>query len=304
VLTRRKLLLSAALLPAAGVIRSEPTKPGASPIIKKAIPSSGEQIPVIGIGTNRYGVGNDQEALSRLRATLKRYAELGGGLIDTAPMYRDSETVIGQLVNELGLEDAFFMATKCDVAGDEATVEQLASSKAKLQSGKLDLVAVHNLRNWQKQLPVLQNAKSSGEIRYCGITTSRARQYDEFAKVMESENLAFIQVNYSLGDRKAEDRILKIAADKGLAVIINLAFGRGRLFSATKGKALPTWAADFDAKSWAQFFLKYVVSHPSVSCAIPGTTKVHHLEDNLGAAVGRLPTKKQRIDMEKFFDAL
>ena len=301
--TRRQLLLAASLLPITSIARPEASTLKPSRIIKKPIPSSGEEIPVIGIGTNRFDVGDDREALAMLKATLKHFAQMGGGMIDTAPSYRGSERVIGQLIDELGLADAFFMGTKCDEQGGNATLEQLASSKAKLMSGKLDLVSVHNLRNWQKQLPVLRDAKAAGEIRYLGITTWRGRQHEEFEAVMESEKLDFVQVSYSLANRKIEDRILKIAADKGIAVVVNLAFARGQLFSQVKDKALPSWAAEFDANSWGQFFLKYVVSHPSVTCAIPGTTKLHHLEDNLGAALGRLPTTEQRADMEKLFDA-
>lgn len=303
-LTRRQLIMSAVALPAASIVRSELNSTLPSQLIHKPIPSSGEEIPIIGIGTNRYGVGDDPQQLALLKATLKRFAEMGGGLIDTAPSYGSSEQVIGRLVNQLGLEDAFFIATKCDEAGGKDTVAQLAASKQKLQSGKLDLVAVHNIRNWQQQLPILREAKNANDIRYYGITTSRSRQYAEFGKIMEQETLDFVQVNYSLADRGAHDRLLKIAADKGIAVIVNLAFGRGRLFTAVKGKPIPTWAKDFDANSWAQFFLKYVVSHPSVTCAIPGTTKVHHLEDNLGAAMGKLPSAEQRADMEKFYDEI
>ncbi|MBX2835441.1 MAG: aldo/keto reductase, partial [Gammaproteobacteria bacterium] len=191
----------------------------------------------------------------------------------------------------------------CDVEGGNVTRDQLASSEQKLHSGTLDLVAVHNLKHWREQLPVLQAAKQAKQIRYVGITTSRDRQYEEFKEVLASEKLDFMQINYSLADRDAQP-LLELAAEKGVAVMINLPFGRGKLFDAVQGQELPDWAAEFDADSWGQFFLKYVVSHPAVTCAIPGTTKVRHMQDNLNAAQGRLPNAEQRKKMEQFYDSL
>ena len=298
--TRRTLLKSAALLAATPITAHA----RATPLISKPIPSSGQRIPIVGIGTNRYGVGGDTTALRPLKDTLAKFAEFGGGVIDTAPSYRSSETVIGRLIRELGLQDAFFIATKCDTGGGEETRSQIQASEARLNSGPLDLVAVHNIHDWQQQLPVLRDAKSAGKIRYVGITTSRHAQFEAVGDIMQSEQLDFVQLNYSLADRGAEQRLLKIAADKGIAVMVNLVFGRGKLFSAVKGQTLPDWATDFDATSWAQLFLKYVVSHPAVSCAIPGTTKVHHLLDNLQAAQGRLPDATQRARIEKFFTTI
>ena len=300
-LTRRTLLKSAATLAATSPKLAFPAK---SSLLTKGIPSSGEQIPIIGIGTNRYGVGDNAEALAPLRATLAMFAGHGGSVIDTAPGYRSSESVLGRLIEELDLADRFFIATKCDESGGDTTRTQLAQSEAKLKSGTLDLVAVHSIRYWQQQLPVLQQAKENNMIRYVGITTSRNAQFKEVGEIMQSEKLDFVQLNYSLADRRAEDRLLKIAAERGIAVMVNLAFARGKLFSRVKGQALPAWAAEFDAVSWGQLFLKYVVSHPAVTCAIPGTTKVHHLIDNLGAAMGRLPDSGQRTQIENFFATL
>ncbi len=301
-ITRRKLLKTGAAMTTLpfGLTLAD----NSSPRITKVIPSSGERIPVIGIGTNRYGVGDDQQALKPLRETLNKFAEFGGGLIDTAPMYRSSETVLGNLINELNLSDQFFIATKCDVEGGDETRKQLHSSREKLQSDGLDLVAVHSLKHWKKQLPVLKEAKASNEIRYIGVTTSRGSQHQEVVKVMQQEPLDFVQVNYSLGDRAAEDTILGAAQEKGIAVMANLSFGRGKLFKAVNNQSLPEWVSEFDATSWAQVFLKYVVSHPAVTCSIPGTTKVHHLIDNMGAAMGRLPDAKQRLKLEQWFDKI
>ncbi len=306
-LNRRTLLKSAALLattPTSLLSHAAFSQTQNSPLITKAIPSTGEKIPVIGIGTNRYGVGNNPTAMAPLKETLARFAAYGGKLIDTAPSYGSSESVIGNLVEQLDFKDQFFIATKCDRSGGQETQTQINSSTNKLKSGSLDLVSVHNMRNWQKNLPILREAKAAKKIRYLGITTSRSSQYSDMANILESESLDFIQVNYSLADREAEKRILKLAADKGVAVVANLTFGRGSLFSAVKGHEIPTWAAEFDATSWARLFLKYVVSHPAITCAIPGTTKIHHLEDNIGAAMGRLPNAEQRQQIEVFYNTL
>lgn len=298
--SRRTLLKSTvALLAAPELVWSDQQS-----INRKTIPSSGESIPVVGIGTNRYGVGSDVQALAPLRDTLSKFASFGGGVIDTAPGYRNSESVLGKLIDELSLHDRFFIATKCDVVGGVATRDQIALSQQKLKSGKLDLVAVHNLHNWQQQLAVLQEAKQAGTIRYLGVTTSRNSQHGELAEILKTQKLDFVQLNYSLADRAAEQELLPLAAERGVAVMVNLPFGRGRLFKAVKGQELPSWAADLDINSWAQYFLKFLVSHPAVNCAIPGTTKLHHMIDNFAAARGQVPDQKQRAKMAKHFAGL
>jgi aryl-alcohol dehydrogenase-like predicted oxidoreductase len=274
-------------------------------IIYGKIPSSGEEIPVIGLGTNRYGVGNDEAARAPLRAALQRFHELGGTLIDTAPMYRSSESVLGDLMAELGIRDELFIATKADVEpGGEATVEQMKSSAMKLRGGAIDLMQVHNLRGWKEALAAMRSWKEEGRIRYIGITTSRESQYKDFEMVMQQEPLDFIQVNYSLEQRVAAQRILPLAADRGVAVMINRGFGGGRIFEAVGDQPLPEWAAEFDCTSWAQFLLKYAISHPAATAAIPGMTKVRHVEDNMMAGRGRLPNAEQRQRQEAFFDSL
>lgn len=302
--SRRTVLKSAALLsatPFTNISFAQPTKPS---LITKAIHSSGEQVPVIGIGTNRYGVGDDPEAQAPLKETLARFAELGGKVIDTAQSYGSSERVIGNIITELGLVDNFFLSTKCDASGGDATRDQLVDSATELNTEILDLVSVHNMRSWQAQLPILHEAKAAGKIRYVGITTSRDSQHEDFADIMQSQKLDFVQINYSLANREAEKQLLKIAADKGIAVMVNVPFGRGALFDAVEGKELPTWVADFDVASWAQLFLKYIVSHPAVTCAIPGTRRLKYVDDNFSAAMGRLPDAQQRVEIEKFFDSL
>ncbi|MGB5165049.1 MAG: aldo/keto reductase [Woeseiaceae bacterium] len=277
----------------------------AEDIIYRKIPASGEQIPVIGLGTNRYGVGNDQQGRAPLRAALQRFQELGGTLIDTAPMYRSSETVLGDLISDLGIRDKLFIATKADEQpGGEATVRQMESSAKKLRSDSFDLMQVHNLRGWQEALAAMRAWKEEGRIRYIGITTSRESEYKDFEMVMRQEPLDFIQINYSLEQRTAAERILPLAADNGVAVIINRGFGGGRIFDAVGDQPLPEWAAEFDCASWAQFLLKYAISHPAATAAIPGMTKVRHVEDNMMAARGRLPDAEQRQRQEAFFDSL
>lgn len=282
-----------------------PALAGPEHLIRKAIPASGERVPVIGLGTNRYGVGDDAEKRALLRAALERFHALGGTVIDTAPMYRSSEAVLGDLIADLGIRDDLFIATKADQEpGGDATEAQMRESQRRLQTGAFDLMQVHNLRGTREALAVMREWKQEGRIRYIGITTSRAAQYEEFENVMRSEELDFIQINYSLEQREAAARILPLAADRGVAVMINRAFGGGRIFEAVGNQPLPAWAQDFGCESWAQFLLKYVIGHPAVTLTIPGMTKVHHVDDNFGAAHGRLPGAGERRRQEAFYDAL
>lgn len=272
---------------------------------KRAIPSSGEKIPIVGLGTNRYGVDTSDAARAPLKAALGRFHEIGGTVIDTAPMYRTSEAVLGDLIAELGIRDDLFIATKADKnPGGEATAKQMEESFRRLRTATVDLMQVHNLLGWKDALPVMREWKQEGRIRYIGITTSRERQYGEFEKVMREEELDFIQINYSLEQRAAADRILPLAKDKGIAVMINRAFGGGRIFNAVGDQALPDWANAFEANSWAQFLLKYALSHPAATVAIPGMTKVHHVDDDIMAAHGRMPTPEERRRQEAFFDSI
>jgi aryl-alcohol dehydrogenase-like predicted oxidoreductase len=278
---------------------------GPKQMIRKAIPSSGEMVPIIGLGTNRYGVGDDVEKRTVLRAALARFHQLGGTVIDTAPMYRSSESVLGDLIADLGIRDDLFIATKTDKKdGAAATAAQMQASQEKLQTETFDLMQVHNLINWQEALPVLREWKQEGRVRYIGITTSRANQYEEFEKILRQEELDFIQINYSLEQREAAERILPLAADRGAAVMINRAFGGGRIFEKVGKQALPEWAQEFGCESWAQFLLKYAIGHPAATLSIPGMTKLHHVDDNFGAAHGRLPDSAERARQEAFYDAL
>ena len=278
---------------------------GPGDLILKEIPSSGQKIPVIGLGTNRYGTDVSAAARKPLRAALKRFHELGGTLIDTAPMYRSSEVVLGELMAELGIRDDLFVATKVDrTAGRTDSEEQMNESTVKLKTDKFDLMQVHNLRGWRESLPLMREWKQDGRIQYIGITTSRSSQYEDFEKVMREQELDFIQVNYSIEQRESADRLLPLAADNGVAVIINRAFGGGRIFERVGNQPLPDWAQEFDCSSWAQFLLKYAIGHPAATVAIPGMTKAHHVDDNIGAAHGRLPSAEERKMQEDFFDTL
>lgn len=278
---------------------------GPEHMLRKAIPSSGETVPVIGLGTNRYGVGDDVAKRTVLHAALKRFHQLGGTVIDTAPMYRSSETVLGDLIADLGIRDDLFIATKVDKeGGGAATHAQIVESLRRLQTDRLDLLQVHNLIASQDALPVLREWKQEGKVRYIGITTSRSSQYAEFEKVMAQEDLDFIQVNYSLEQRDAANRILPLAAERGMGVIINRAFGGGRIFEKVGDRPLPEWAQEFGCESWAQFLLKYAIGHPASTLSIPGMTKLHHVDDNFGAAHGRLPNAEERSRQEAFYDAL
>jgi len=212
--------------------------------------------------------------------------------------------VVGELVGELGVRASLFLATKVGATGREAGLQEIEASFRRLRTSRVDLIAVHNLRDTATQLRTLRELKQAGRIRYVGITTSFPRQYPDFERTMRAETLDFIQVDYALDSRAAASTILSLAADRGMAVMINLPFGRGRLFQGVQGKALPPWASNFDCASWAQFFLKYIVSHPAVTCAIPGTATVEHIVDNLGASRGRLPEPAMRRRMESVIDQL
>ena len=303
--TRRRFTqagASALLLGSLGMngLRAEPSAP-----LSGVVPASGERLPIIGLGTNRFGVGTDDDARAPLREVLRHFHALGGAVIDTAPMYRSSETVLGDLIGELGIRDDLFIATKTDREdGSQATARQMDESMRKLRTDRIDLMQVHNLRGWRGALPVMRDWKQEGRLRYIGITTSRSAQCADFETVMRSEEIDFIQVNYSLEQRQAAERLLPLAAERGMGVIINRAFGGGRIFARLAGRPLPEWARDFGAGSWAQFLLKYAIGHPAATLSIPGMTKLNHVDDNFGAATGRLPNAAERRQQEAFFDSL
>jgi len=304
-LTRRNAIKAGIGLGASLLLRPESLPAQNPPLIQKKIPSSGEALPVIGIGTaRRYEDVKSDGAKSPLRETLRQFQALGGKVIDSSPSYGTAEAVVGELVEGLKARDSLFLATKVSLrnVGREAGIQQIEESFKKLRTDRIDLVAVHNLRDTDMQLKTLREMKAAGRIRYVGITTSFDRQYGEFEQVMKKETLDFIQVDYALDNRDAGERIIPLAPDRGMGVMINLPFGRGRLFNAVKGQKLPEWASEFDCATWAQFFLKYIVSHPAITCAVPGMARPEYVVDNLGAARGRLPDAATRKRMEQFID--
>jgi aryl-alcohol dehydrogenase-like predicted oxidoreductase len=278
------------------------------PLITRTIPGTEKKIPVIGLGTNQYGVETEEELAPR-REVLRQFPKLGLSLIDTAPGYGKSEEVLGKLVTELGIRDQLFYATK--VTTDDGDVKKgiamLEESFKRLQTKHIELVQVHSLRGWKVLLPLLREWKKEGRISYYGVTTSDDRQYPELVKVMETEELDFVQFDYSVGNRNAEERILPLVEEKKFGALVNMPFGGRRgphIIAKTAGKPLPDFAKEINATSWAQILLKYVVSHPAVTAAIPGTTKLKHLEDNAAAARGVLPDAALRKRIEEAFAAL
>jgi aryl-alcohol dehydrogenase-like predicted oxidoreductase len=304
-LSRRNFLKTAAGVGAAFLLPSSVSSAQGLSLLQKTIPSSGESIPIIGLGTaRRYEEVKSETEKIPLRATILKFKEVGLKVIDSSPSYGTAETVVGEIVDNLKIRDALFLATKVSLRelGREAGIQQIEQSFKRLRTNKIDLIAVHNLRDTQTQLRTLREMKQAGRIRYVGITTSFDNQYGEFEETMKNEALDFIQVDYALDNRDAGERILPLAADRGIGVMVNLPFGRGRLFSAVQNKKLPDWASEFDCVSWAQFFLKYIVSHPAVTCAVPGMAKAEYVIDNVGAARGRLPDAAMRRRMESFID--
>ncbi|HEX2385782.1 MAG TPA: aldo/keto reductase, partial [Candidatus Binatia bacterium] len=256
----RRALLKAGVAAGAALLLPADLRAQPSSVIEKKIPSSGESLPVIGLGTaRRYEAITTDAERAPLRDTLREFHALGGTVIDSSPTYGTAEAVVGDLVSELNVRAALFIATKVSISGKEAGVEQIEASFKKLRTPKIDLIAVHNLRDTVTQLATLRALRDAGRIRYVGITTSFPNQYADFERTMKAEKLDFIQVDYALDNRDAGARILPLAADRGMAAMINLPFGRGRLFNAVQGKKLPEWASEFDCTTWAQFFLKYIV---------------------------------------------
>lgn len=273
--------------------------------ITRAIPSSGEKLPVIGLGTWRvFDVGASQPDRAPLEEVLRVFVQRGARVIDSSPMYGRAEEVIGQLATKLGLQQSLFLATKVWTTGKAEGVASMERSFTRLQTKRIDLMQVHNLIDAHTHLATLREWKSAGRIRYIGVTHYEATAFPAVEKILTSEKVDFVQINYSLMEREAEERILPLAKERGIAVIINRPFGGGDLFERARAQKLPDWAAEFDCKSWAQFFLKWIVANPAVTCAIPATGNVSHLKDNLLGGVGRLPNEKTRQRMVEVVKAL
>jgi diketogulonate reductase-like aldo/keto reductase len=266
-----------------------------TPLLTRRIPSSGEDVPVIGLGTwQTFDVGASPTERQPLEEVLGAFAAMGGKLIDSSPMYGSSEEVAGDISAKLGLRPKLFVATKVWTRGKQAGINQMEDSMRKLKAAPLDLMQVHNLVDVGTHLNTLTEWKSKGRVRYIGVTHYTASAHDAVAEVISSRPVDFIQINYSVGERDAERRLLPLATERGVAVIANRPFAGGDLFSRLRSKALPAWANEIDCDSWAQVLLKFVISHPAITCAIPATSKVTHLRDNMKAGYGRLPDKELR----------
>ena len=275
----------------------------ALPLITKTIPSSGEKLPVVGIGTNQYSVTAPDELAAR-REVLSELPKLGGKVVDTAFGYGQAEVVIGKLVKELGNRKDLFLATKTPLFGSVPPgTGALEQALMRLGVQQIDLLQIHNFYHTDELFPVLVEAKKAGKIRYVGVTTSSPSQHSDLITALNTRKLDFIQVNYSIEDRAAE-KVLQVAHEKGVGALINVPLGRRSLLSRVKDKPLPDWAKDIDATSWAQVLLKYTIAHPAVTAVIPGTTKVEHLRDNQLAGRGRLPDAAFREKIKAFWETV
>ena len=272
-----------------------------APVLRRPIPSSNEKILAVGLGTwQTFDAGDNEKERAPLKEVLKTLVEKGGTVVDSSPMYGSSERVVGDLSTELGLNDKLFIATKVWTTGKEAGIRQMNNSFALLKRKTIDLMQIHNLVDWQTHINTLRSWKEEGKIRYVGVTHYTEGAYASIAQILKTTPLDFLQINYSLLSRKAEDELFPLAMEKKVAVIINQPFEEGELFSRVKGKPLPPWTKEFDCNSWGQFFLKFILAQPAVTCVIPGTSKPHHMLDNLVAGFGKLPSRKhlrQMIDL-------
>ena len=306
-LSRREAIRAGVLTGAASALAPWTTAAAQqpAPLLTRPIPSTGEKLPVIGLGANAYGVSAPDDIAAR-REVLQRMPELGATVVDTAANYGRSEEVIGGVVRELGVRDRLFIATKFMEETAEAGRASVEASFRKLQTNRIDLMQAHNLRGVEPMMPILQELKAAKRIRYIGVTTSSVGQHAELAALMRKYRFDFVQVNYSIDDREAAAKILPLARDRGAAVLLNVPFGgrRGSLFPRVAGKPLPPLAAELGARTWAQFLLKYSLSHPAVTCAIPGMTQLRHLEDNIQAGRGKLADAAQRRKMETYWESL
>ena len=271
--------------------------------IMRAIPASGEALPVIGVGSwLTFNVYPDPVEEAPLVPVLRTFFERGGAMVDSSPMYGTSEEVIGGLLRATPRRERLFAATKIWIIGQALGRWQLEQSRKYWGLAKFDLVHIHNLVDWQTHLETLKEMKAAGQIRYIGVTTSHGLKHAEMEQALTRERFDFVQFTYNFADRRVEQRLLPLAAERKSAVVINRPFDGGRLFSAVRGKRLPAWASEIDCENWAQFFLKFIVSHPAVTCAIPATSKTAHMAENMGALYGRLPDAEMRKRMAAYVD--
>ncbi len=304
-LSRRAFLASLATLGAAASLGAGSAAAAPGPMLKGAIAASGERVPAIGMGSwITFNVGGDRALRDRRAKVLQTFFDMGGGVIDSSPMYGSSEEVIGYCLERISNTQSLFAATKVWTWLQARGVRQMDNSRRLWGRDRFDLMQVHNLLNWQGHLETLLDQKAQGRIRYVGVTTSHGRAHHDLETVMAEQPLDFVQLTYNILDREAERRLLPLAAERRLGVLINRPFRRGALFDLFGRHPLPAWAREFDCANWAQFFLKFIVSHPAVTCAIPATSRVDHMRENMGAMYGGLPDRKTRQRMIRYVESL
>ena len=310
--TRREILKLGAGLGAAAALGIAPAHAQAKTVLQRKIPRSGEMLPVIGLGTAIvFNIGNDAAQRAERSKVIQTFLDGGGRLIDTAPSYGSAEAVLGDLLADMKVREETFIATKVRVAGRDRSITEQQQSQKRLKTEKIELIQIHNVGFADKaevasQLALLREWKSKGTYRYIGVTHSQDQENanERLIEILRAEKLDFMQVNYSMAERSVEQRLLPAAADTGTAILVNLPFARARLFRAVSGKTVPDWAKEFDATSWGQFFLKYILASAAVNCVLPGTDKVEYMLDNLNAGRGRLPDAAMRRRMVEFIGSL
>lgn len=310
--TRRTILKLGAGLGAAAALGIAPARAQARPLLARKIPRSGEMLPVIGLGTAIvFNIGNDAAQRAERSKVIRTFIEGGARLIDTAPSYGSAESVLGDLLAEMKVREKILIATKVRVAGRDRSIAEMQQSQKRLHTEKIELMQIHNVgfadrSEVASQLALLREWKSRGVYRYIGVTHSQDQESanDRLIEILRTEKLDFMQVNYSMAERSVEQRLLGVAADTGTAILVNLPFARARLFRAVSGRQVPEWAKEFDAPTWGQFFLKYILASEAVNCVLPGTDKPEYMVDNLNAGRGRLPDAAMRKRMTAFIDAL
>jgi diketogulonate reductase-like aldo/keto reductase len=304
-LSRRKLLQGAVAIGALGPSLAAHAATPSPGVLTRTIPATGESLPAIGMGSwITFNVGDDETLRRQRLEVLRTLFQMGGTLVDSSPMYGSSEEVIGYCLREMGGTSPLFSATKVWTPFQGLGVRQMENSEALWGVTRFNLMQIHNLLDWEAHLETLLDWKAQGRVRYIGITTSHGRRHDDFESIMRTQPIDFVQFTYNIRDREAEARLLPLARERGLGVIINRPFRRGWLMDTYEKHPLPDWAAEFDCANWAQFFLKFIVSHPAVTCAIPATSRVEHMRGNMGALTGRLPDPDMRARMFRHVESL
>ena len=301
----RRLILKAAAAMAITSSASNVALSSSSLVQKRPIPRSGELLPIVGLGTwQTFDVQPGSSRLPELKQVLELLVEMGGNVVDSSPMYGESERVVGDLSVQAGVRDRLFLATKVWTRGRSAGIRQMEESFRLMRTDRMELMQVHNLVDVATHTKTLKEWKAAGKIRYMGITHYHSGAFADLERLVKTRDYDFVQFNYSIDDRAAEERLLPACTDSGTAVLINRPFSQASLFGEVRGKPLPAWASEFDCQSWAQFFLKYLLGEQAVTCVIPGTSRTRHLRDNLQAGIGRLPDAAQRRRMVEYLQSL